>query len=159
MAATKQKLPVITKGGVIVDLDAKQKSELSRAIKKHGPNSIEVRALIFQFSSEAKIHWPKPGKTQAIKKIYHQYNNGKKVSEKSVTERVPVKTDLVKLVLKSLVGVVDLEKKVKNIIVKKYNLAQKGRYEQAAKLRLKELEYDKLIEKAVSDLRKLSKRL
>ncbi len=51
----KRKLPAISVGGRAIALSKTQESELRKCIKKHGQDSLEVKALIFAISQETRI--------------------------------------------------------------------------------------------------------
>lgn len=169
LSQIKNNLPVITKGGKEVTLNRSQKRELEMKIKIFGENSIQVKALIMQYASEARVDMrpnpvtdtkkpipTKPTKTGIkMEQITDAELDSKKPRKK---RRTPVDARM-KDAVTCIIDFITLTDKKEKVVRLKYKAAEKMKYEKAAGLRSTELEYDKQIQATITKMRNIKRML
>lgn len=166
-------LPVITKGGKEVKLNRSQKRELEMKIKIFGENSVQVKALIMQYASEARVDMrpnpvkpvktekrpipTKPTKTGGIK--MEQITDAELDSKKPRKKRRTPADARMKDAVTCIIDFITLTDKKEKVVRLKYKAAEKMKYEKAAGLRSTELEYDKQIQATITKMRNIKRML
>lgn len=160
-------LPVIKE----VTLNRSQKKELEMKIKIFGENSIQVKALMMQYASEARVDMrPQPVKTDTKRPIPTKPSSvGIKMEQITDAEldcfsaqckrrRTPAEARI-KDAVTCIIDFITLTDKKEKVVRLKYKAAEKMKYEKAAGLRSTELEYDKQIQATIKKMRNIKRML
>lgn len=158
-------LPVITKGGKEVKLNRSQKRELEMKIKIFGENSIQVKALIMQYASEARVDMrpnpvtdtKKPVPTKPTKTGKKQITDAELAGPRKQRKRRTSAEARIKDAVTCIIDFITLTDKKEKVVRLKYKAAEKMKYEKAASLRTTELEYDKQIQATITKMRNLKR--
>lgn len=164
-------LPVITKGGKEVKLNRSQKKELEMKIKIFGEDSIQAKALIMQYASEARIDMrPQPVKADTKKRPIPTKPTKTGIKMEQITDaelagpgtkqrkRRRTSADVrIKDAITCIIDFITLTDKKEKVVRLKYKAAEKMKYEKAASLRSTELEYDKQIQATITKMRNLKR--
>jgi hypothetical protein len=160
-------LPVITKGGKEVKLNRSQKRELEMKIKIFGENSIQVKALMMQYASEARVDMrPQPVKTdtpipttRSVGIKMEQITDAELAGPSTKRKRRTSGEARIKDAITCIIDFITLTDKKEKVVRLKYKAAEKMKYEKAANLRSTELEYDKQIQATITKMRNIKRML
>jgi hypothetical protein len=160
-------LPVIKE----VTLNRSQKKELEMKIKIFGENSIQVKALMMQYASEARVDMrPQPVKTDTKRPIpttkprsvgikMEQITDAELAGPSTKRKRRTSGEARIKDAITCIIDFITLTDKKEKVVRLKYKAAEKMKYEKAANLRSTELEYDKQIQATITKMRNIKRML